>query len=88
MQRLLDAAGVTYAGCDAASSALTMDKSRTKAAAATRGVRVAEAVRFTAEDKPTADAVVANSERRVRVILVGCGFGARDVRGCWCGVVL
>ena len=34
------------------------------------------------------NAVVANPERRVRVILIGCGFGARDVRGCWGGVVL
>jgi D-alanine-D-alanine ligase len=59
MQRLLDAAGVAYAGCDAASSELTMDKTRTKDAAAARGVRVADAVRFTAEAKPTADAVVA-----------------------------
>jgi len=59
MQRLLDAAGVAYAGCDAASSELTMDKTRTKDAAATRGVRVADAVRFTADTKPTADAVVA-----------------------------
>ncbi len=59
MQRLLDAAGVTYAGCDAAGSALTMDKSLTKEAAAKRGVRIADAVRFTADDKPTADAVVA-----------------------------
>jgi D-alanine-D-alanine ligase len=59
MQRLLDAAGVTYAGCDAASSALTMDKTRTKEAAAAKGVRVADAVRFTADQKPTADAVVA-----------------------------
>lgn len=59
MQRLLDAAGITYAGCDAASSELTMDKTRTKDAAAARGVRVADAVRFTAEQKPTADAVVA-----------------------------
>ena len=59
MQRLLDAAGVAYAGCDAASSALTMDKTRTKDAAATRGVRVADAVRFLATEKPTADEVVA-----------------------------
>jgi D-alanine-D-alanine ligase len=59
MQRLLDAAGVTYAGCDAASSALTMDKTRTKQAAAARGVRVADAVVFSAEKKPTADEVVA-----------------------------
>jgi D-alanine-D-alanine ligase len=59
MQRLLDAAGVAYAGCDAASSALTMDKTRTKQAAAARGVRVADAVVFSAEKKPTADEVVA-----------------------------
>lgn len=58
MQRLLDAAGIVYAGCDAASSELTMDKSRTKDAAATRGVRIADAVRFEADNKPTADAVV------------------------------
>lgn len=32
MQRLLDAAGIVYAGCDAASSALTMDKAATKRA--------------------------------------------------------
>jgi D-alanine-D-alanine ligase len=41
MQRLLDAAGLVYAGCDAASSALTMDKAATKRAAAAAGVRVA-----------------------------------------------
>jgi D-alanine-D-alanine ligase len=57
MQRLLDAAGVQYAGCDAASSALTMDKTRTKEAAARRGVRVAPAVVFSAREKPTAEAV-------------------------------
>lgn len=58
MQRLLDAAGVHYAGCDAASSELTMDKTRTKDAAARQGVRVAPAVVFSAEQKPTAEAVV------------------------------
>ena len=67
MQRLLDAAGVPYAGCDAASSALTMDKTRTKEAAATRGVRVAEAVHFEADHKPAADAVVAQLGENVVV---------------------
>lgn len=67
MQRLLDAAGVAYAGCDAASSALTMDKTRTKDAAASRGVRVADAVRFMAEQKPTAEAVVAKLGENVVV---------------------
>jgi len=59
MQRLLDAAGFTYAGCDAAASELTMDKTRTKQAAAAKGVRVADAVVFSADKKPTAEAVVA-----------------------------
>lgn len=67
MQKLLDAAGVTYAGCDAASSALTMDKTRTKDAAETRGVRIADAVKFTAENKPTAEAVVAKLGEQVVV---------------------
>src|ERR1043165_3214223 len=38
MQRLLEAAGVQHAGCDARSSALTMDKSLTKERVAARGV--------------------------------------------------
>src|SRR3954467_8834704 len=59
MQRLLDAAGVPYAGCDAAASALTMDKTRTKQAAAAKGVRVADAVVFSADKKPTAETVIA-----------------------------
>lgn len=59
MQRLLDAAGVGYAGCDAAASALTMDKTRTKAAVAARGVGVAPAVVFAADHPPAADEVIA-----------------------------
>lgn len=59
MQRLLDAAGIHYAGCDAASSLLAMDKSRTKQAVAARGVQVAPGVSFEAGAKPAADAVVA-----------------------------
>ena len=54
MQRLLDLAGIGYAGCDAASSALTMDKAKTKALAASRGVRGADAVLFLADAKPDA----------------------------------
>src|SRR6185312_3619214 len=46
MQALLERAGVAYAGCGAASSSLTMDKSRTKAAAAARGVRGAASLAF------------------------------------------
>jgi D-alanine-D-alanine ligase len=57
MQALLDSAGAEYAGCGAAASALTMDKSRTKAAVAAQGVRVIEGVSFAAADRPTAAAL-------------------------------
>src|SRR3954462_5470798 len=59
MQRLLDAAGVHYAGCDAASSALTMDKTKTKDAMAARGIAVIPGMVFMANQKPTADEVIA-----------------------------
>ncbi|MCU0792441.1 MAG: D-alanine--D-alanine ligase [Opitutaceae bacterium] len=59
MQRLLDAAGVVYAGCDAASSALTMDKAATKRAAASAGVRVAADQSFHSSNRPTAEALIA-----------------------------
>jgi D-alanine-D-alanine ligase len=59
MQRLLDAAGIAYAGCDAASSALTMDKTRTKQAAASRGVRIGAGVAFDAANAPTAESLIA-----------------------------
>ncbi len=59
MQSLLDAAGIHYAGCDAAASRLTMDKTRTKEAAAARGVRVVRGLCFDAAAKPAAEAVVA-----------------------------
>ncbi len=65
MQRLLDAAGIEYAGCDAAASSLTMDKSATKARAAAAGVRVAEGVTFTAATRPTAAELVARLGPRV-----------------------
>lgn len=59
MQRLLDAAGIHYAGCDAAGSELTMDKTRTKAAAAARGVQVVPGLTFSANAKPAVDDVIA-----------------------------
>lgn len=62
MQRLLDAAGVIYAGCDAASSALTMDKGATKRAAASAGVRVAPDRLFAVAAgaaRPSADELIA-----------------------------
>jgi D-alanine-D-alanine ligase len=65
MQRLLDAAGVTYAGCDALSSALTMDKTLTKHAAAGRGVKIAKGIVFAAAQKPTALRVISELGREV-----------------------
>lgn len=59
MQRLLDAAGIHYAGCDAESSALTMDKSRTKAVASARGLTVPREILFRAPAVPSADEVIA-----------------------------
>ena len=59
MQRLLEAAQIHYAGCGIAASALTMDKTRTKQAAAERGVRGAQGIFFTAATKPAVETVVA-----------------------------
>lgn len=59
MQRLLDKAGIIYAGCDAAASALTMDKIATKRAAAKRGVTGAKDVVFQAAKKPAPAKVLA-----------------------------
>ncbi len=59
MQRLLDAAGLHYGGCDAAASELTMDKTSTKETVAAVGVSVAPGLRFAAERKPAVDAVIA-----------------------------
>lgn len=67
MQRLLDVAGVEYAGCDAASSALTMDKTRTKQAAAASGIQVIPGIMFSAAEKPTVDAVIAKFGEHVVV---------------------
>jgi len=61
MQRLLDAAGIIYAGCDAVGSALTMNKAETKRAAAGAGVRVAADSLFTLTangPRPTADELI------------------------------
>ncbi len=65
MQGLLDGAGITYAGCDAAASALTMDKAATKRAAAAAGVRVAADLCFEAVRRPSVDAVIVALGERV-----------------------
>jgi D-alanine-D-alanine ligase len=58
MQGLLDAVGGAYAGCDAASSALTMDKELTKRTAAAKGVPVVDGIAFSAEEKPSVAEIV------------------------------
>ena len=58
MQGLLDAAGAAYAGCDAASSKLTMDKELTKKAAAAQGVGVVDGTVFDGAAKPGASDLV------------------------------
>src|ERR1043166_4007418 len=67
MQRLCDAAGIHYAGCDAANSALTMDKTRTKEAVAARGIAVIPGTVFPANRKPTVDEVCAKFGEHVVV---------------------
>ncbi len=59
MQRLLDLAGVIYAGCDAASSELTFDKERTKQVVRAAGGEVARGWMFAGADKPTVKRVLA-----------------------------
>lgn len=81
MQSLLDAAGITYAGCDAASSALTMDKARTKQVAAEQGVCVPRDLNFPATERPSADAVIARLGGKliVKPNDEGSSFGLRIV---------
>ena len=50
MQRLLEAAGIHYAGCDSASSALTMDKTATKLTVAAAAVPVIPGITLSIAD--------------------------------------
>ena len=54
MQRLLDAAGIAYAGCDTKGSDLCFDKWRTRLAVSALGVQVAPGRYFSASQKPVA----------------------------------
>ncbi|MDB6113455.1 MAG: ddl [Lacunisphaera sp.] len=65
MQRLLESAGVAYAGCDAKSSDLTFDKWRTRQTVSAMGVPVAPGRNFTMANKPTAAALVAEFGEQV-----------------------
>ncbi|MDQ8204415.1 D-alanine--D-alanine ligase [Pelagicoccus sp. SDUM812003] len=58
MQQLLEDAGVVYAGCDVASSALTFDKAETKRVMKEAGVPVADEIVFELPQKPTVERVL------------------------------
>ncbi|MDR1788867.1 MAG: D-alanine--D-alanine ligase [Opitutaceae bacterium] len=83
MQRLLEAAGFSYAGCDAACSALAMDKAASKAAFAAAGGRVARGIFFTADKPPPAGDVVheLGAELVVKPNAEGSSVGLSLVRG-------
>jgi len=83
MQRLLDAAGIAYAGCDASCSALAMDKDRTKRVAAARGVAVADGVLFSGAAKPSPEEIVARlgEEVVIKPNDEGSSVGLRLARG-------
>ena len=59
MQRLLDAAGFAYTGCDARGSDLCFDKWRTRQAVSAMGVAVAPGRHFLASNKPAAATIAA-----------------------------
>jgi len=65
MQRLLEAAGIAYAGCDAAGSDLTFDKWRTRQSVSALGVQVAPGRCFLASAKPTAATLAAELGEQV-----------------------
>jgi len=81
MQQLLERAGVAYAGCDAVSSALTMNKSATKARVSAQGVVCAPAQVFAHDAPPPAEALVAalGSELVVKPNAEGSSVGLRLV---------
>ncbi|HEY8995606.1 MAG TPA: D-alanine--D-alanine ligase [Lacunisphaera sp.] len=67
MQRLLDAAGFSYGGCDAKGSELCFDKWRTRQSVSAMGVQVAPGRHFFATQKPAAATL--NAELGDQVVL-------------------
>ena len=65
MQRLLETAGVAYAGCDAKGSDLCFDKWRTRQTVSAMGLQVAPGRHFQATDKPTAAQLTAELGEQV-----------------------
>ncbi len=74
MQRLLESAGIIYAGCDAESSALTFDKERTKQTVGEAGVHVIPGFVFSAESAPSADDIAARLG--ASVVIKPCAGGS------------
>lgn len=60
MQALLEARGIFFSGCDAASSTLCFDKQRTKQTVAAAGVPVARGILAARADATRADAIIAD----------------------------
>ncbi|AOS46404.1 D-alanine--D-alanine ligase [Lacunisphaera limnophila] len=65
MQRLLDAGGFSYGGCDAKASDLCFDKWRTRLSVSAMGVPVAPGRHFLAAGKPTAAALATELGQQV-----------------------
>lgn len=65
MQRLLESAGVAYAGCDATGSDVCFDKWRTRQCVSAQGVQVAPGRLFQASAKPAAAALTAEFGEQV-----------------------
>jgi len=81
MQRLLEAAGVIFAGCDAASSELTFDKGKTRGVAQGAGLLVPGGRSFTGADQPTPTALMAELGESI-VIKPQCGGSSVGLAMC------
>lgn len=81
MQRLLDAAGLCYAGCDATSSALTFDKQATKRVVAAAGCQTVDDRVFDTQEVPSAAEIVAQLGEAV-VIKPNCGGSSVGLAIC------
>jgi len=83
MQTLLDAAGFSYAGSNAASSRLCMDKAATKRAAASAGVSVAAGVDFSGQEPMGVEQIlsVLGDDLVIKPNNEGSSIGLHFVRG-------
>ncbi|MBT5904001.1 MAG: D-alanine--D-alanine ligase [Opitutaceae bacterium] len=82
MQKLLDQAGVEYAGCDVASSELTFDKQTTKEfLAKSHGIKVPMGIVFEGGEKPTAANLIGKLGELI-VIKPNCGGSSVGLSIC------